>query len=145
MNRRGWWGGAALRVLGLSLCLAAGCDGTGGRVPVAGTVTFDGQPVDGGAIAFLPEGEGDGDRPKPGTRIDEGRYAILARKGPVPGVYRVQIHWAKKTGKKVPFDSPPVLIDETRQVIPEKYNTQSTLRVEVHSGSNAFDFDLKSK
>ena len=76
-----------------------------------------------------------------------GKYAIKAGKGPNPGLCRVEITWKRKTGRKVKnveISGPPV--DETVQGLPPKYNTQSTLTAEIKpSGSNTFDFDLKSK
>src|SRR5262245_38511749 len=106
-------------LLGLALLLATGCGPrSGNRVAVSGTVTFDGQPVDGGAIVFLPQGDGASDRARSGSGIEAGKYAIPAEKGPAPGKYRVEIRWPRPTGKQIPSDDPPNLMDETRQVIP---------------------------
>jgi hypothetical protein len=135
----------AKALVSLSLAMIGGCDGSSGRVPVTGTVTLDGQPVEGGGIVFLPPGDGGTSRPKAVARIDEGKYTIPAALGPVPGPYRVEIRWQKKTGKKIPTGDPPEMIDETRQVIPDKYNAKSILTADVRSGVNTFPFDLKSK
>jgi hypothetical protein len=35
------------------------------------------------------------------------------------------------------------MIDETKEVIPQKYNTASQLTADVGGASNTFDFDLK--
>ena len=66
------------------------------------------------------------------------------RFGPPPGKYRVEIVWYKKTGKQVVGSDPPNKEDETIQVIPEKYNKASELKVDLTSGSNTHDFPLKS-
>jgi hypothetical protein len=127
------------------LILVSGCGyGNSDSVPVKGTVTFDGQKVDGGAIVFVPEGEM-GTRLKRGGPIVDGAYALPAGKGPLPGLYRVEITWNKKTGKQIddPGD-PGNLKDETVQVIPAKYNTESKEKVEVKTSPNTFDFALKS-
>ena len=52
--------------------------------------------------------------------------------------------WHKKTGKQVVGSDPPNKEDETIQVIPEKYNKASELKVDLTSGSNTHDFPLKS-
>src|SRR5262245_44741406 len=87
--------GAGLVVL---LCLAflPGCGGTG-QVEVEGTVTYDGQPVKAGAIAFVPA---DNQGLSSGGTILDGKYHIPASVGPKTGKYRVEIRWAKPTGKK---------------------------------------------
>jgi hypothetical protein len=137
---------ALAALLGLTLLLPTGCGLQGGhRVAVSGAVTLDGQPVEGGAIVFLPEGNGTNDRPKTGVTIEAGKYTIPAEKGPALGKYRVEIRWQKPTGKKIPSDDPPNLMDETRQVIPDKYNSRSDLTCEVQPGKNTFDFALTSK
>jgi hypothetical protein len=129
----------------VGLCLCSGCGRGDGRSELSGTVTFDGEPVDGGSIAFLPIDDGAETRSKPGARIEAGKYHIPAAKGAMPGKYRVEIHWPKKTGKKVPFDDPPTLIDETREVVPAKYNRESTLTVDVTQATTEFGCEMKSK
>lgn len=37
------------------------------------------------------------------------------------------------------------MIDEVKQVIPDKYNAVAELRAEVTSTDNKFDFDLQAK
>jgi hypothetical protein len=127
----------------VALPLIAGCGGgPNDRSPVRGSVSYDGQPVDKGGIAFLPEGEGEEDhRVRATGQIHDGRYDLDALKGPFPGKYRVQIYWKKKTGQKVPGEGEG-LKDETLQVIPSKYNTESELIVEIKPGRNTFDFNL---
>lgn len=115
----------------------AGCGG-GGRIE--GTVTLDGQPVDGGTITFTnPDGHGG----NAGGQIQGGKYSIETKLA--PGTYKVEVNWLKSTGKQIPNKSDPgTKMDETKQVIPMEYNTQSKLTAEVKSGSNTFNFELKS-
>jgi hypothetical protein len=124
--------------------LMVGCSGSGSRSPVQGSVSYDGQPVDDGGVAFLPEGDGPSaeERVRATGMIADGRYDFDARRGPFPGKYRVQIYWQKKTGKRVPGEG-GVMKDETQQAIPAKYNTSTELVVEVRPGRNTLDFDLK--
>jgi hypothetical protein len=127
-----------------ALVFSAGCDsGFLPRASVRGAITFDGQPVDNGAIAFLPAGDIKGEHVRSGGQIVDGKYAIDATRGPNPGTYRVEVFWNKKTGRKVPSGDPPNIKDETKQILPWKYNVRSVLTVEVQPGRNTLDFDLK--
>jgi hypothetical protein len=129
--------------LPLALLALSGC----GSTTATGTVTLDNSPVDGGAILFIPIEEAGGSRPTVGGEIIDGKYTLLGAKGLATGKYRVRITWNKKTGRKVtvPGDN-TVQMDETVQSIPGKYNTESTLEADVKSsGSNVFDFPLKSR
>jgi len=126
----------------LFLCLfLTGCGSPG----VSGTVTLDGQPVDGGTIALFPTGGGGAGAPTgvPGE-IKGGKYTLSAE-NLKPGEYRVEIYWYQKTGKQVENKNDPgTKVDETKQVIPDEYNRSTTLKVEVKSGSTTADFALKS-
>ncbi len=124
----------------VALALVAGCD-TGPRSAVEGTVTYDGQPVDVGGIAFIPIGSDAEGRVRATGPIKDGHYELDSRKGPLPGNYRVEITWQKKTGKKVTIEFGHKK-DETVQVIPDKYNTKSELTVEIKPGRNTLPFDL---
>jgi hypothetical protein len=120
----------------------AGC-GTS-QVPVTGTVTLDGQPVTGpGIIAFYPEPAADVGGVS--AEIVDGKYDIPAERGAVPGTYRVEITWPKPTGRKLPSADPGMTIDERVEAIPDKYNKNSELKVEISSDKTVHDFDLKSR
>jgi hypothetical protein len=107
---------------------------------VEGTITFDGAPVESGGISLIAEGV---DGLKAGAEIIGGNYTISAERGPKPGKHRVEIVWNKKTGKQVPTPGDPaVKTDETKQVIPKKYNSQSILSVDIKAGANKHDFAL---
>jgi hypothetical protein len=135
MNRRRF----ACFVCTVSLFALAGC---GGAPSVSGTVTFEGAPVDGGTITFTPE-QG-GTVTARGAQITEGKYVIKSENGLAPGKYKVEIVWNKKTGKTVPNPNDTgTTVDETKQVIPNKYNSRTELTAEIKSGSNSLDFDLK--
>jgi hypothetical protein len=123
------------------LTLPAFLTGCGGGGRIEGTVTFDGQPVDGGTIAFIPT-TGSGNV---AGQITNGKYS-LESPSLAPGTYKVEINWMKPTGKQIPNKSDPgTNVDEVKQVIPMEYNTQSKLSAEIKSGSNAgVNFDLKS-
>jgi len=55
----------------------------------------------------------------------------------------VEIRWSKPTGKKVKV--PSGQFDETKQVIPARYNDRSTLEFETKPGTNQYTVELKSK
>lgn len=112
------------------------------RVPVSGTITLDGKPLASGAISFLPVGRGT----SAGTTIFNGEFSITRASGPSPGRYRVEIDSYETTGEKIP-DSDLVgrTTQRTRQVIPAKYNRESTWIVDVKSdGNKPFVFELRS-
>jgi hypothetical protein len=120
------------------MAASAGCS-SDGRTGVEGTVTYDGQPLPVGTITFLPTGE---KGVKCGDRIANGHYKIEPRFGPMPGPHRVEIHWAKPTGKKYKNEFGEVF-DLTREGLPEKYNTHSVLTAVIQSGANTVNFGLE--
>jgi hypothetical protein len=126
------------------LALVAGCGGAAGsRYPVQGSVSYDGQTVDAGGIAFLPEGDTEGEKRATATgQIKDGHYALDGRNGPNAGKYRVQLWWKKKAGKQVRGEG-GVMKDETEEGLPAKYNSASEQVVEVKSGGNTMDFNLE--
>jgi hypothetical protein len=116
-------------------CLLAGCGGNGG-VQVTGTVTFDGQPVEEGAISFV----GTGEKPlSQGAVIKGGKFdAILA-----PGPKRVEIR-ASRPKKPDPRDPDSARMRE--DFIPAKFNSASRLTAEIVAGKeNSLKFDLLGK
>jgi hypothetical protein len=133
----------AALALTVTLAFLGGCGGGSGRSAVQGTVTIDGEPVDGGAIVFLPDGEA-GQRVPAGGEIVGGKYSVPAERGPFPGKCRVEITWKKKTGRQIvsPSDAPNK-VDETVQVVPIIYNSSTTLKEDVQPGSNTFNYTLK--
>jgi hypothetical protein len=127
-----------------SLLLVAGCGSAGsGRAEVSGAVQFDGKPVTAGGIRFIAQDK-DGVN-TPGLILD-GKYEMKDGAGPVPGKYKVQISWLKKTGRTINTsenNDPEYARDETIEQIPAKYNANTTLEVDIKPGTNTHDFDLK--
>ena len=118
-----------------------GCGAT--RSPsIHGQVTLDGEVVTNGNIVFLPAAAAG---PKGAAAIEQGKYSIPATDKLLPGSYRVEISWHKPTGRKIASADPGMLIDETREAIPAKFNTASTLTVELGSGDEEHDFALSTK
>ena len=107
---------------------------------VTGTVRFDSMPLHVGSIAWIPiegtPGPGGG-----GGINNEGKYEI--KQGLRPGSYRVEIRSTRILERKVLNPTVPAeLVDEEVSLIPEQYNTRSSLIREVGPGSNVFNFDL---
>ena len=124
-----------------ALLAILGCGDGSGRMSVKGKVTLDDQPVEAGSIVFLPSGEGT----KAAAAIEKGEYAIAADEGLKPGTYRVEVSWFKPTGRKMESADPGIMIDETREAVPAKYNANSTLTAEITAGANVKDFPLTTK
>jgi hypothetical protein len=130
----------ALLPVAFSALLLAGCSGS---PRVEGTVTLDNQPVDDGTISFFPEGSRETGSSASGE-IKNGKYSIESP-NLKPGSYRVEIYWFKKTGKQVANPNDPgTKIDEARQVIPDEYNRNTKFKFELKSGTNPFNFELRS-
>lgn len=124
-----------------------GCGpGPNDRRSISGTVTLDGQPIDGGNIQICPLSAAQNSAS--GAMIRAGRYAIRRESGLTPGKYRVRVFWAEKIdASKIPDPSvsgprPPI---EIKELIPARYNTASELTIDVQeNGPNTFDFALSS-
>ena len=113
------------------------------RAAVAGSVTLDGIPVDGGIINLIPLSS-EGSR-KPSAPVSKGHYDIPEEKGPNLGDYRVELCWLKPTGKKIQGNVADGPLDEMVETIPDKYNTRTTLRISIAAGKNKHDFALSAK
>ena len=125
---------------GLVLCalLIAGCDASK-FAEVSGTVTVDGKPVSAGSITFLPV---DGLTPTAGGQIKDGKYSVKVPVGPM----KVTISAPKAIGKKKLYatpDSPEGTL--YAEALPERYNEKTELTLDVKSGSNDKDWELKGK
>ena len=122
-------------ILLLSYMLLAGCSGDG-KYPVSGTVSWDGEliPADhNGHVTFMPV---DTKLAPDSGPIVDGKYSFRAS----PGEKKVEILISRPTGKVI--ESMGMAREE--MYIPEKYNEQTELMVEVTSGDNQFPFELVS-
>jgi len=150
----------------LTTLVLAGCGGSKlATVKVTGTVTFDGQPLEGASISFTPQTEGQG---HPGYAITDskGEYKLqtmlgAAGAGTTPGVYLVAITCVEKPEVVVPTQTytgasgpgpgesggtmgPP---PPAKSLIPEWYgnvNTSGLTATVEKKKNNVIDFDLTS-
>jgi hypothetical protein len=129
--------------------LAAGC-GRSSRIPVKGTVSINGQPLEAGDISFAPVSASGG--PTAGAPVARGAYHVPAEQGLVAGDYKVQIHAFRGTGKKT-WDgmgepnapaSQKRYVEEMEQYVPAQYNDATELKATIAAGKvNDIKFDLK--
>ncbi|MCA9050747.1 MAG: hypothetical protein KDA89_18540 [Planctomycetaceae bacterium] len=98
-----------------SLCLAllTGCgDGRPALVPVTGTVTLNGDPVEGAQVGFEPQDMGDYSRPSIAVTDQQGQFTVgtygISDGMPV-GMYKVSVFKKEAVGK-----------------LPENYNSEDT-------------------
>jgi hypothetical protein len=107
---------------------------------LTGTVRLDGQLLSRGSIALAPIEGTPG--PGGGGGINEGKYEI--QRGLQPGKYRVEIRSPVTLSRQVRNPTiPSELVNEETSLIPEQYNTKSTLIREVGPGANVLHFNLK--
>ena len=122
----------------LTVCLAsAGCGSSSGGqklVPVAGKVTYKGQPLKQGRVTFMPLSPGNSSS---GPIID-GQYRLGTYKegdGAPPGKYQVAVtSWVKEPDMQSPGEP----------AIPPKYFSASSSQLTAEVGSQSdINFDLK--
>jgi hypothetical protein len=131
-----------------ALAALAGCGGGVAtddrpRQAISGTVTLDGRPLATGSIQFQPASAQES--VVAGAIITDGKYSIPRDQGLVPGTYSVSISSVESSS---PPPGPPGPSGPPSQgpqdLVPAKYNTQSTLTVKVEPGNaKPFDFALR--
>ena len=124
------------------LPLLVGCGSGSGRVGVQGSVSYKDAPLKQGTISFEPMGETRAANPNysAGSLIKDGTYNIEAEKGLLPGQYSVKI---SSTSGGAPGDTLPGTFPLAKEVLPEKYNSQTKLTAEITATNpNKKDFPL---
>jgi hypothetical protein len=135
---------AAVQAALLLLLALSGC---GPRPPARGhlfgKVTADGVPIAKGQIRFFSlSADGIGTD----SEIIAGQYDIPASRGPTKGIYRVEIVSLKNTGRQVPDPDTGGQVEEVMNLLPPRYNIQSTLQIDYDPAANLpHDFALKTK
>ena len=131
------------RLLGLSAVLAIlGCDSEPQGIAVSGRATLGGEPLPTGTVFFHPLREGTG---VPAEIVD-GRFKVGASAGLIAGTYRVEIVSERTTGRQTPNpDAPDQMMEEVRQIVPDRYNVQSELTATVVAGMPELTFELDTK
>lgn len=149
--------------MGSLLCMLAFCGTSGcgqkdelGLKEVTGTVTYEGGPVEGAIVSFVPK-EGKG-RSATGTTDENGAFklgTIAADDGVLPGDYNVTIrkfevepspyqHMTDMEEQKQAAKG-PLPIPKPEELLPEKYAKAATSGLEVtvgDDGAKDLNFDL---
>lgn len=102
---------------------------------VTGVITLDGQPLADADVTFQPEGEG---RAAVGTTDSQGHYELVYLNDAIVGPNLVSVTTFRDAADD---GSTP----EVPEKLPSRYQSDSSVKVEVEKGSNTFDFDLESK
>lgn len=133
--------GRLLFVLLASAPVICGCGNVdSNRLTVKGLVTLGGKPLAGGSISFVSL---DTDGISVAGTIANGQFTIPHADGLSPGEYRVEILYFAETGRMIlDTDAPDRKVAETRQIVPAKYNFESTLKVKLDA-NNAEDIEFK--
>jgi hypothetical protein len=125
----------------LVIVAGAGCGGSGDLVSASGTVTLDGEPLEGVIVEFQPT---DPDRATVfGLTGPNGRYRLRRtafESGVAPGEYLVRIYCESEDGGA---NCREAGTEPSR--IPARYRWPSELRATVAArGRNRLDFELAS-
>ncbi len=118
----------------------SGCSSSSGRQGVSGTVHYQGKPLPQGHIVFRPTGRGQA----AGAVIQDGEFRVPSTPGLVPGMYRVEIKAMRDVGE--PYIDPESGLEERNreQYLPDQYNTQSKITIEItESGENFLPLDIR--
>jgi hypothetical protein len=128
----------------LAALILTGCsDPYAGRMALSGSVTLEGQPLDGASISFEPMDKGVETRA--GGEVKNGRFTIPRESGLKPGKYLVRLTAGDgKTPANEEAGAPggsTNIISVDR--IPEDWNVNSKQEVDVKAdGSNTFEFSI---
>lgn len=148
-SHSGWLSGCGLALV----CFLTGCNfgpradyHTLDLVDISGTVTLDGEPLEGALVTFEEP-----DQTFSYGRTDaSGRYRLMLnseKSGITPGEKRVRISTTASAGEgegdEEDPDAPEAAAAEGERV-PARYNRDSELRVTVTESDSHVDFDLTS-
>jgi hypothetical protein len=110
-----------------------------GKSSVSGTVTFDGQPVASGTIAFVKT---EGDLVREGAVIQNGEFQAALP----PGKYKIELNAQKVVEKRKQkgFDGKEEEVEVTDELFPPRYNEKTEVIEEIKPGSNTLKLDARS-
>lgn len=118
--------GWLIALFGLTGCSSKPPEGT-----VTGTITIDGKNVEDGLIRFIPA---DGESQPDDSQVVNGVYTVTMP----TGEKRVEIYWLKSNGPIE--DTATQGTTKSTQMIPAKFNVESTLRYTIEKGPQAKNF-----
>ena len=129
-----------LLILSAAVAVAAGCGGPD-RTVVRGEVTYRGQPVADGEVRLYPKAGTEA--PMTGGLVRDGRYAVEARGGVLPGTYRVEVTAYRSRPQAAGADVEKA--DAAGQYLPAKFNAKTELELVVPPSRDPVTHDLHLK
>jgi hypothetical protein len=123
----------------LAFWLALGCSGSAKKATVNGTVTLDDKPLKEGVVRFVPV---NGQSQTTTENVVDGKFSATV---PV-GEMRVEFTAPKKGKPRKAYDttdSPVVEVSE--ELIPERFNIKSELKITVKEGTQDETFRLSGR
>lgn len=118
----------------LVIVALVGCNGDG-KTAVDGTATWNGQPIQSGYIELQPVGEGH----FASAEIVDGKFTLRT----TPGKRLVKITAEKKIGETPPTDRIPEAKPIMFQFVPPKFNSESSLEMEISESNPNLDVALE--
>ncbi|MFK8113110.1 MAG: hypothetical protein AB8B91_12960 [Rubripirellula sp.] len=123
------------------------------RVSVSGKVFLDGQPLVAGAVVFRSDARApDGTAVTAFGFVENGEYAIDLADGPAVGSSRVEFRSKPRQREQLEDEMDQAARKRSRRPtqmsvveIPEKYGSDSPLRVEIRQGENRHNFELETQ
>ena len=127
------------------VCGTIGC-GPNTKCSLRGSVSFNGEPVNEGSIRLDPVNIPNAQRAA--STIEAGQFEIPIADDMLAGAYRVTIYGLRSTGRQLKArenlsGGELGTVAETVQYIPQKYNRQTELTVELSAGENTEEFNLE--
>jgi hypothetical protein len=117
-----------------------GCGSDTALLPLAGNVTFQGEPVASGEITFQPV---DPQQRLATAPIVDGKYRLDPRFGAAPGEYTVAIRAYRAAAQAGPGNPYAPDAEATEQYVPRQFNDATTLRITASAESLEHDFNLE--
>ena len=119
--------------------LALGCSGGGGEGVVTGEVFLNKAPLEKGLVRFIPT---DPKLHAADAEVKDGKFELRAK----AGEYKVEISAPKVVNKKKMYEtSDSKEVEQIAELLPPRFNTQSTLKMSVQAGKQEKRFDVESK
>lgn len=126
-----------LAVSGLLLVLLAGCGGDG-KVPIQGTATWNGEPIEIGYVEFQPT---DNTGQFASAEIRGGKFTLRTS----PGPRRVKVTAQRKIGEIPPSERIPMAEPIMHQYIPPQFNSDSDTEIDISADNPVLALDLEGE
>lgn len=118
----------------LAVAALVGCNGDG-KLSIDGTATWNGQPIQKGYIELQPVGDGH----FASAEIVDGKFSLQT----TPGKRLVKVTAEKKIGETPPSDRIPEAQPIMFQFVPPKFNSESTLEMELSASNPTLEVALE--